>query len=51
LRAAKAVVLSLLSTGAGSKGRGADPMRHWNGVTDCAVWVVQPQKVRAYSWK
>jgi len=26
-------------------------MRHWNGVTDCAVWVVQPQKVRAYSWK
>ena len=28
----------------------ADPMPHWNGVTDCEVLVVEPSKRLSYSW-
>lgn len=28
----------------------ADPIPHWNGVTDCEVLVVEPHKRLAYSW-
>jgi len=28
----------------------AAPMAHWNGVTDCEVLVVEPNKRLAYSW-
>jgi uncharacterized protein YndB with AHSA1/START domain len=28
----------------------ADPIPHWNGVTDCEVLVVEPNKRLAYSW-
>ena len=28
----------------------ADPMPHWNGVTDCEVRVVEPKKRLAYTW-
>jgi uncharacterized protein YndB with AHSA1/START domain len=27
-----------------------DPIPHWNGVTDCEVLVVEPNKRLAYSW-
>jgi uncharacterized protein YndB with AHSA1/START domain len=29
--------------------RGA-PMRHWNGVTDCQVLIVEPNERLSYSW-
>lgn len=28
----------------------ADPMPHWNGVTDCEVRVVEPNRRLAYTW-
>ena len=28
----------------------ADPMPHWNGITDCEVLVVEPSKRLSYSW-
>ncbi len=28
----------------------AEPMPHWNGVTDCQVLVVQPNERLSYSW-
>jgi len=28
----------------------ADPMPYWNGVTDCEVLVVEPNRRLAYSW-
>ncbi|MGB8398725.1 SRPBCC family protein [Bradyrhizobium sp.] len=28
----------------------ADPMPHWNGITDCEVLVIEPNKRLAYSW-
>jgi uncharacterized protein YndB with AHSA1/START domain len=28
----------------------ADPMPHWNGVTDCEVLVVEPHKRLSYTW-
>ena len=28
----------------------AEPMPHWNGVTDCEVLVVEPNRRLAYSW-
>lgn len=28
----------------------SDPMPHWNGVVDCEVLVVEPEKRLSYSW-
>jgi len=28
----------------------AEPMAHWNGVTDCKVLTVEPQERLSYSW-
>jgi len=28
----------------------ADPMPHWNGVTDCEVRIVEPNRRLAYTW-
>jgi uncharacterized protein YndB with AHSA1/START domain len=28
----------------------AEPMPHWNGVTDCQVLVVEPQRKLSYTW-
>jgi uncharacterized protein YndB with AHSA1/START domain len=28
----------------------ADPMPHWNGITDCEVLIVEPNKRLSYSW-
>lgn len=28
----------------------AEPMPHWNGVTDCEVLIVQPNERLSYSW-
>jgi uncharacterized protein YndB with AHSA1/START domain len=28
----------------------ADPMPHWNGVTDCEVLAVEPHQLLSYSW-
>jgi uncharacterized protein YndB with AHSA1/START domain len=28
----------------------ADPLPHWNGITDCEVLVVEPAKRLSYSW-
>jgi uncharacterized protein YndB with AHSA1/START domain len=28
----------------------ATPMPHWNGVTDCEVLIVEPNKRLSYSW-
>jgi uncharacterized protein YndB with AHSA1/START domain len=28
----------------------AEPMAHWNGVTDCEVLVVEPNRRLSYSW-
>lgn len=28
----------------------APPMPHWNGVTDCEVLIVEPQRKLAYTW-
>jgi uncharacterized protein YndB with AHSA1/START domain len=28
----------------------ADPMPHWNGVTDCEVLVVEPNRRLSYTW-
>jgi uncharacterized protein YndB with AHSA1/START domain len=28
----------------------ADPMPHWNGVTDCEVKIVEPHRRLAYTW-
>jgi uncharacterized protein YndB with AHSA1/START domain len=28
----------------------AEPMPHWNGVTDCQVLVVEPNRQLSYSW-
>ncbi|MGH6860067.1 MAG: SRPBCC family protein [Phyllobacterium sp.] len=28
----------------------AEPMPHWNGVTDCEVLAVEPQRQLSYSW-
>ena len=28
----------------------ATPMPHWNGVTDCKVLVVEPNRMLSYSW-
>jgi len=28
----------------------ADPMPHWNGITDCEVLAVEPSKRLSYSW-
>jgi uncharacterized protein YndB with AHSA1/START domain len=28
----------------------ATPMEHWNGVTDCEVLIVEPNKQLAYTW-
>jgi uncharacterized protein YndB with AHSA1/START domain len=29
----------------------ADPMPHWNGVTECEVLTVEPNKRLSYTWK
>ncbi|TDN61559.1 SRPBCC domain-containing protein [Paraburkholderia sp. BL10I2N1] len=28
----------------------ADPMPHWNGVTDCEVLAIEPGRLLSYSW-
>jgi uncharacterized protein YndB with AHSA1/START domain len=28
----------------------ADPMPHWNGVTDCKVLAIEPGRLLSYSW-
>jgi len=28
----------------------AEPMPHWNGVTDCEVLIAQPNELLSYSW-